>query len=128
MLLGPGRWGTTTPSLGVPVRFSEINNMSFLGEIAYTEGNLLPELSFGTHFFQDLVETDIFYLALFPENPDVIFNTSILDRFKNVREPFVPESSPYGDVIKVYETDNQNLSIMADIVSQKLICFLTNNS
>jgi len=128
MLLGPGRWGTTTPSLGVPVRFSEINNMSFLGEIAYTEGNLMPELSFGTHFFQDLVETDIFYLALFPENPDVIFNTSILDRFKNVREPFVPESSPYGDVIKVYETDNQNLSIMADIVSQKLICFLNKNS
>ena len=46
MLLGPGRWGTTTPSLGVPVRFSEINNVTFLGEIAYTDGNLMPELSF----------------------------------------------------------------------------------
>ncbi len=66
MLLGPGRWGTTTPSLGVPVRFSEINNVSFLGEIAYTAGNLMPELSFGTHFFQDLVENRIFFVAIFP--------------------------------------------------------------
>ena len=124
MLLGPGRWGTTTPSLGVPVRFSEINNMSFLGEIAYTDGNLMPELSFGTHFFQDLVETNIFYLAIFPEYPEVIFHQSILDQFENVRESLVPESSIFEDVVKVYDMGERNLRIMADIVSQKLICFL----
>lgn len=125
MLLGPGRWGTTTPSLGVPVRFSEINNVSFLGEIAYTAGNLMPELSFGTHFFQDLVETNIFYLALFPDNPEVIFHRSILDRFENSIESLEPDSSKYRDVIKVYETNEKNLRIMADIVSQKLICFVS---
>jgi hypothetical protein len=128
MLLGPGRWGTTTPSLGVPVRFSEINNVSFLGEIAYTDGNLMPELSFGTHFFQDLVETSIFYLAIFPENPEVIFHRNILDRFENVLETLVPESSKYQDVVKVYETGKQGLRIMADIVSQKLICFIKESS
>jgi hypothetical protein len=126
MLIGPGRWGTTTPSLGVPVRFSEINNMSFLGEVAYTDGNLMPELSFGTHFFQDLVETNIFYLALFPEDPEVIFRRSILDRFGNVLEALVPDSSKYRDVIKVYETGGKGLRIMADIISQKLICFVKN--
>jgi len=125
MLLGPGRWGTTTPSLGVPVRFSEINNVSFLGEIAYTAGNLMPELSFGTHFFQDLVETNIFYLALFPDNPEVIFHRSILDRFENIIESLEPDSSKYRDVIKVYETTDKNLCIMADIVSQKLVCFVS---
>jgi hypothetical protein len=125
MLLGPGRWGTTTPSLGVPVRFSEINNVSFLGEIAYTAGNLMPELSFGTHFFQDLVETNIFYLALFPDNPEVIFHRSILDRFENMIESLEPDSSKYRDVIKVYETTDKDLRIMADIVSQKLICFVS---
>jgi hypothetical protein len=124
MLLGPGRWGTTTPSLGVPVRFSEINNVTFLGEIAYTDGNLMPELSFGTHFFQDLVETSIFYLAIFPENPVVIFHRSILDRFENVLETLVPGNQKYQDVIKVYEAGKQGLRIMADIVSQKLICFV----
>jgi hypothetical protein len=125
MLLGPGRWGTTTPSLGVPVRFSEINNVSFLGEIAYTDGNLMPELSFGTHFFQDLVETNIFYLAIFPEYPEVIFHQSILDQFENVRETLVPESSKFEDVVKVYNVGERNLRIMADIVSQKLICFVS---
>ena len=128
MLLGPGRWGTTTPSLGVPVRFSEINNVSFLGEIAYTDGNLMPELSFGTHFFQDLVETNIFYLALFPENPEVIFHRSVLDRLENVLESLVPDSQKYSDVVKVYETANEDLRIMADIISQKLICFMNKNT
>jgi hypothetical protein len=124
MLLGPGRWGTTTPSLGVPVRFSEINNVTFLGEIAYTDGNLMPELSFGTHFFQDLVETSIFYLAIFPDNPEVVFHRNILNRFENVLETLVPDSSKYGDVIKVYDTGKEGFRIMADIVSQKLICFI----
>jgi len=125
MLLGPGRWGTTTPSLGVPVRFSEINNMSFLGEIAYTDGNLMPELSFGTHFFQDLVETNIFYLALFPENPEVIFQRPILDRYDNVLETMLPGSSRFENVVKIYDMGDQSLRIMADIVSQKLVCFVS---
>ncbi|MFH1791990.1 MAG: PEP/pyruvate-binding domain-containing protein, partial [Candidatus Omnitrophota bacterium] len=47
LLMGPGRWGTTTPSLGVPVRFAEINNIAVLAEVAFPEGNLMPELSFG---------------------------------------------------------------------------------
>ena len=52
--------------MGIPVTFSEINNISILVEIALMRDNLIPELSYGTHFFQDLVETDIFYIALFP--------------------------------------------------------------
>jgi len=50
ILLGPGRWGTTTPAMGVPVTFSEINNITAIGEIAYQDGSLIPDLSFGTHF------------------------------------------------------------------------------
>ena len=123
LLLGPGRWGTTTPSLGVPVRFSEINNVSFLGEVAYTDGNLMPELSFGTHFFQDLVETNIFYLALFPDKAEVTFNLTVLNRFENILETLVPESSKFRNIVRVYETKGHDLRIMADIVSQKLVCF-----
>jgi hypothetical protein len=58
--------GNNDTSLGVPVTFSEINNITVLSEVAYEGGNLMPELSFGTHFFRDLVETDIFYVAIFP--------------------------------------------------------------
>ncbi len=88
----------------------------------------MPELSFGTHFFQDLVETNIFYLALFPENPEVIFHRSVLDRLENVLESLVPDSQKYSDVVKVYETANEDLRIMADIISQKLICFMNKNT
>ena len=125
ILFGPGRWGTTTPSLGVPVSFSEINNMTVLAEIAYEGGNLMPELSFGTHFFQDLVEGDIFYLAIFPQKGDVFFNTACFSQMPNLLTHFAPGSNKYTNVVKVYETDHEQLQIMCDIVSQKVVCFFT---
>ena len=66
MLVGPGRWGTKSPSLGVPVSFSEIDNVSVLCEIVAMREDLIPDVSLGTHFFNDLVELDILYMALFP--------------------------------------------------------------
>jgi hypothetical protein len=123
LLLGPGRWGTTTPSLGVPVSFSEINKISVLMEIAYEGGNLMPELSFGTHFFQDLVESDIFYAALFPQKEGVIFNREKLFEMPNLLSNYVPADGEYENVVKVVEFDSDSLQIMSDIVSQKLICF-----
>ncbi len=123
LLLGPGRWGTTTPSLGVPVSFSEINNITILGEIAFAGGNLMPELSFGTHFFQDLVETDIFYVALFPEKVNVMFNHGWLVSFENILEELLPESGKYKDIIRAYDVSGKGLRIMSDVLSQKVICF-----
>ena len=84
MLMGPGRWGTTTPSLGVPVKYSEINNMSVIVEIAYMRDDLIPEVSYGTHFFQDMVESDTYYIAIFPEQENVIFNLSIATRYPDI--------------------------------------------
>ncbi len=123
MLLGPGRWGSTTPSLGVPVGFSEINNISVLGEIAYSDGNLMPELSYGTHFFQDLVETGIFYIAIFPGEKGVIFNVPWLGKFTNQLEEFVPDFVKYRDVVQVFDVSEVNLKILADIVQRKVICY-----
>jgi len=125
LLFGPGRWGTTTPSLGVPVRFAEINKITALVEIAYEGGNLMPELSFGTHFFQDLVESDIFYVALFPQKESVVFNKDKLLEMPNLLTSFLPEEHKYEDVVKVYEVDSDQLQIMCDIISQKVICFFT---
>jgi hypothetical protein len=123
LLLGPGRWGTTTPSLGIPVRFAEINKIMALVEIAYEGGNLMPELSFGTHFFQDLVESDIFYIALFPQKEGVLLNKDKLLEAPNLLTSFLPEERKYENVIKVFETDLDQLQIMCDIVSQKVICY-----
>lgn len=127
MLMGPGRWGTTTPSLGVPVRFSEINNISVLVEIALMRDDLIPELSYGTHFFQDLVETDIFYVALFPENQNVTYNMKWLDSYTNNLDTFVDDGIKYKDVVKVYDNIN-SLYLMSDITTQKLYCFTSNSN
>jgi hypothetical protein len=122
ILFGPGRWGTTTPSLGVPVNFAEINKIAVLVEIAYEGSNLMPELSFGTHFFQDLVESDIFYVALFPRKENVVFNRANLLEMPNLLTDFFPEEHRYQDVVKVYELDSGQLQIMCDVVSQKVVC------
>jgi len=125
LLLGPGRWGTSTPSLGVPVSFSEINNMTVLAELAYEGGNLMPELSFGTHFFQDLVENDIFYVAIFPQQNGFFFNDNWFEQMPNQLAQILPEKAKYQDIVKVYDVPNDRLQIVADIVSQKLVCFTT---
>jgi hypothetical protein len=125
ILLGPGRWGTTTPSLGVPVNFSEINRIAVLVEIAYEGGNLMPELSFGTHFFHDLVESDIFYAALFPQKEGIIFNKECLLGMRNLLTDIFPQESKYQDVVHVWDIDSEQLEITSDVVSQRVVCFFT---
>ncbi len=123
MLLGPGRWGTTTPSLGVPISFSEINNLTVLVEVAFTSGDLMPELSFGSHFFQDLVEADIFHLALFPENKNCFLNEAWFQDRSNVLDGLIPSYSRYKKVVRVYRVPKPGIRLMADVVSQQLVCF-----
>jgi hypothetical protein len=125
LLLGPGRWGTTMPSLGLSVNFAEINNVTVLAEVAYEGSNLMPELSFGTHFFRDLVESDIFYVAIFPQKQDVIFNKDWFEQMPNLLTKFLPDSNKYASVVRVYETNGEQLQIMCDILSQEVICFFT---
>jgi hypothetical protein len=122
LLLGPGRWGTSTPSLGVPVKFSEINNMAAIGEVAFAESDLMPELSFGSHFFQDLVEADIFYLALFPDTFPCTLNKDWLYQKANLLEGLMPSSSRFKPVVKVIDIQPQNLLMLADVVTQRLMC------
>ena len=123
ILLGPGRWGTTTPAMGVPVTFSEINNIAAIGEIAYTDGSLVPDLSFGTHFFQDMVEMDIFYVAIYPGKKDVIFNLPWLIKQPNILTDLMPDDEKYKEVVRVYDVRTKDLRLLSDIVTQKMICF-----
>ncbi|TRZ78424.1 MAG: phosphoenolpyruvate synthase [Deltaproteobacteria bacterium] len=123
MLLGPGRWGTTTPAMGVPVTFSEINNISVIAEIAYKDGSLIPDLSFGTHFFQDIVEMDVFYMAVYPDKENVFFNTAWLGSLPNRLADISARDSHYADVVRVYDVEAKNLRLLSDVVTQQLICF-----
>ncbi|HOG82656.1 MAG TPA: PEP/pyruvate-binding domain-containing protein [Smithellaceae bacterium] len=123
ILLGPGRWGTTTPAMGVPVTFSEINNVTAIGEIAYQDGSLIPDLSFGTHFFQDMVEMDIFYMAIYPEKEGVFFNTAWIKKQPNILTDLMPDDARFAKVVHVYDMRARDLRLLSDIVTQKMICF-----
>jgi len=85
------------------VTYSEINNAAVLVEIARRKGNYVPDLSFGTHFFQDLVESGIRYLPLYPDEPGNVFNEAFLGRARNLFPELVPEYAHLADVVRVID-------------------------
>jgi pyruvate, water dikinase len=102
ILMGPGRWGSRDDiRLGVKVTYSDINNTAILIEIARKKGNYAPDLSFGTHFFQDLVEAQIQYLPLYPDDPNVSFNEAFLLNSENHLTRFLPDAEYLADTIKL---------------------------
>ncbi len=125
LLLGPGRWGTHSPAMGVPVTFSEINNIAAIAEISYQDGSLIPDLSFGTHFFQDLVETHIFYLAVYPENPQVIFNRDWFYQLPNMLDTISPSDARFAGVLKIGDVKDKGLAILSNVVTQQMVCYLS---
>jgi hypothetical protein len=103
-LIGPGRWGSRGDiRLGVQVTYSDINNTALLIEVAARRGGYVPDVSFGTHFFQDLVEAGIRYLPLFPGEPDVVFNDAFLREAPNALAELLPEHAHLSPVVHVVE-------------------------
>jgi len=103
-LLGPGRWGSRGDiKLGVPVTYADIKNTALLVEIARKYGNYVPDLSFGTHFFQDLVEAGIRYLPLYPDDDEEVFREEFLLGADNLLTELVPDLEELADVIRVID-------------------------
>jgi len=128
LLLGPGRWGTTSPELGIPVSFSDINNMYGLGEIEYEAGGLMPELSFGTHFFQDIVESGIFYLAVFSTKDGGFIDSEYFKETDSVTKELVAVSETVKQALKVIDFPKKTLYLTSNIKTQKLKLFIKNSS
>ena len=103
MLVAPGRVGSSTPSLGLPVTFSEISNISIICETAYEIMGMVPDLSFGSHFFQDLVEEDIFYVAIFPNSKETIFNVDLFENSISSLKEILPKEIKFESVLKVID-------------------------
>ena len=102
--MGPGRWGSRGDiKLGVNITYSDINNTAVLIEIAKKKGNYLPDLSFGTHFFQDLVESQIRYLPLYPDDEGIMFNEKFLKTSYNILADILPEFAHLHKVVNVID-------------------------
>ncbi len=129
ILMGPGRWGSRGDiKLGVNVVYSDINNTAMLIEIARKQKSYVPELSLGTHFFQDLVEANIRYLPLYPDEPGVFFNENFLSGSKNWLSDLLPDFASFSDVIKVIDvpesSDGNVLHVLMNANEEKAFAIL----
>lgn len=133
ILMGPGRWGSRGDiKMGVQVSYADINNTAALIEIARKKSNYIPELSFGTHFFQDLVEANIRYLPLYPDDNGIIFNERFLKHSRNILSQVLPEFGHLEQVIRVIDipanTKGRVLKIVMNADLEDALAYLTASS
>ncbi|MCD4829681.1 MAG: nucleotidyltransferase domain-containing protein [Candidatus Cloacimonetes bacterium] len=130
ILMGPGRWGSRGDiRLGVPITYSDINNTAMLIEVARQKGNYTPDLSFGTHFFQDLVEASIRYLPLYPDDESVEFNERFLRGAHNILEDLLPNFKRLTHVVRVInvprESDGKVLRVAMNAELDEALAYLS---
>ncbi len=101
--VGPGRWGSSNADLGVPVVYGDIYNARALVEVTGqgVGSGLVPEPSLGTHFFQDLLEAQIFPLALYLEDPGTAFQRRFFYDMPNHLAQLVPDAAPLDPVLRL---------------------------
>jgi pyruvate, water dikinase len=130
LLLGPGRWGTTTPTLGVPVSFPEIQRVSALCEIMRL-GNVIPDVSLGSHFFNDLVEEAILYVAVFPGSGGYALDEPRLRGAPNLLAALCPGDADMAGVVRVVDVGSpgawepRTLWLNASCESQEVRCYFS---
>ncbi len=130
VLIGPGRWGSRGDvKLGVSVSYADISNTAMLIEVARKRGNYVPDLSFGTHFFQDLVESSIRYLPLYPDEPGIIFNERFFLESNNLLPDILPDYASLSDVVHVIdiprETSGRVLRVYMNAELEQALGILT---
>ncbi len=133
ILMGPGRWGSRGDiRLGVRVTYSDINNAAMIIEVARKKGNYVPDVSFGTHFFQDLVESGIRYLPLYPDDAGVKFNEAFLLGASNRLSELLPEYARLGRTLRVINvpesTGGKVLRVLMNADREKAVAMLADPS
>lgn len=128
-MIGPGRWGSTNIELGVNVGYADINNASVLVELAREEAGHVPEVSYGTHFFQDIVEDNIIYTPVWPGDPESSFNEKFFEEAPDVLLELIPDSNDYAGLVKVIDVPSASkggtCEMIADPQSRKAVLYLT---
>jgi hypothetical protein len=126
--MGPGRWGSSNINLGVNVTYADINHTTVLVEMAREEAGQVPEVSYGTHFFLDLVEAKIIYLPVYPSDPETEFNRQVFESLPNILTDLLPDAERFREIIRVFDlpatTGGLYAHVVADPQSQRAVCYL----
>ncbi len=107
LLIGPGRWGTSTPSLGVPVAFNDINTVSVIWEIDYMRAGLTADLSLGTHFFNDMVEVDMLYVAHAVNQPENLLRREFFLEQPSILTDIAPDLGSWAGVVRIFDCGHE---------------------
>lgn len=122
MLMGYGRWGSSVTALGVPVEFSQIDGMKSIIEIGHIEKGMVPELSYGTHFFHDVVESKILYISVLDKEESFYLSNTITKRHNMIRKA-IEDTEGYEKVIKYYRFPKRPLRLVTDISSNEVAIY-----
>jgi hypothetical protein len=128
LLMGPGRWGTSCATLGIPVSFSEISRVAVVCEIVAMRENLVPDVSLGTHFLNELIEMDMLYLALFPRRGGNYLCEEFFREMPNRLTEYLPEEERWSEAVKVINAVDiagarGGIFLAADALKQRVSCY-----
>lgn len=124
MLLVPGRIGTSSPELGVPTAFSDISGFDIICEVSESRAGYIPELSYGSHIFQDLVESDILYAAVFENEKTRVFAPERLKEMENLLTDFYPEGEELKEILGIYSMEGRESYVYHDMKTEHLLCVM----
>ncbi|MCX7008850.1 MAG: hypothetical protein NTY53_16660 [Kiritimatiellaeota bacterium] len=127
-LFGPGRWCTSSPEMGLPTTYAEISRATALVEIVEMHSGLTPDVSRGIHIFNELVATDMLYLAIFPGNPHNSLARERLMGAPNRLLELAPEATRWAEVVRVLDArtlGGATIELHADSRRQRAIAYAT---
>ncbi len=126
--VGPGRWGTTNPDLGIHIGYADIYNTRALVEVTGQGIGSAPEASFGTHFFQDLVESTIYPLAIYLDDEDAVFNRDFFYQTPNSVSDLMPDETNLPECLRLIEVaafrPHHHLELVMDGEQGRAVAFL----
>ena len=120
LLMVPGRIGTSSPELGVPTSFADISGFDAVCEIAESRAGYNPELSYGSHIFQDLVEAQILYIAVFPGDKTPHFRPELLMEEPNIVTE-IPGGADYQNVIYLADVSHRLCELYHDLTTEHIL-------
>lgn len=128
IIVGPGRWGSANIDLGVRVSYADIHNTCALIEMAVASEDGVPALSYGTHFYQDLVETGVHALPLHLDDERSRFEWDFFLESENCLVRLSPEDSALEPYLKVIDVDaatgGKRLTILMDGSNDEAVGYL----
>jgi hypothetical protein len=128
MLAVPGRVGTSSPELGVPTTFADISAFEIVCEMEESRAGYNPELSYGSHIFQDLVEADILYTAVFENSHTLAWQPEKLMRLPNILGDLVPEEEKLEEIVRICDVSGLGCRVLHDLREERTAVIMKEQS